>query len=429
MGQKGWHLPRAEYIEAVNKGDAKRVKSLLADNEELLEFIDEPIFAFDSPAVVFAASMVNRPLVEVLLDAGADINAKSCWWAGETTALQHAAGAMLGYNKELAEYLIERGATIDAHSAAGLGMVETLEALIRENPDVVNAPGCDSMSPLHFAATPRIAELLLKHGADINLRDRDHWGTAAQWTMRRRPEVCRYLLDQGAEADVVLFCAMGYVEQARAEFQKNPELLNLRINIRSPEGYIIPSSESSKVKDDQTEVVPGGHVYVYQVGPTMPLLEIALQSKQPAIVDLLIDLGYEINLRDWYVLVGQGSKRFDALVKGFLAKGRDINALQKHRRGMWTPLHWVAQRGLTDGIACLLANGAAPNVTDDKGQTPLHFIAQKGVGKNQAELLIEHGADVNARDDAGHTPLDYAKKAKRKSVANFLTKLGAKSGK
>ena len=428
MNENAWHLPRAEYIEAVNKGNANRVKSLLADNEELLEFIDEPWFAFDSPAVVFAASMVNRPLVEVLLDVGADINAKSSWWAGETTALQHAAGAMLGYNRELAEYLIERGATIDAHAAAGLDMLETLEALILENPDVVNAPGCDSMAPLHFAATPRIAELLLKNGADINLRDRDHWGTAAQWTMRRRPEVCRYLLDQGAEGDVVLYCAMGYVERARAEFQKNPELLNLRINIRAPEGYIIPSSKSSKVNDDQTEVVPGGHVYVYQVGPTMPLLEIALQAKQPAIVDLLIDVGYEINLRDWYVLVGQGPKRFDELVKGFLAKGRDINALQKHRRGMWTPLHWVAQRGLTDGIACLLANGATPNVIDDKGQTPLHFIAQKGVGKNQAELLIGHGADLNARDDAGQTPLDYAKKAKRKSVADFLTKLGAESG-
>lgn len=429
MNQNAWYLPRAEYIEAVNKGNVERVKSLLADNEELLEFIDDPWFAFDSPAVVFAASMVNRPLVKVLLDAGADINAKSSWWAGETTALQHAAGAMLGYNKELAEYLIERGATIDAHAAAGLDMFETLEDLIHEDPDVVNAPGCDSMAPLHFAATPRIAELLLKHGADINLRDRDHWGTAAQWTMRRRPEVCRYLLDQGAKADVVLYCAMGYVEQARVEFKKNPELLNLKINIRAPEGYIIPSSKSSKVNDDQTEVVPGGHVYVYQVGPTMPLLEIALQSKQPAIVDLLIDLGYEINLRDWYVLVGQGPKRFDALVKGFLSKGQDINALQKHRRGMWTPLHWLAQRGLTDGITCLLENGANPNATDDKGQTPLHFIAQKGIGKNQVELLIEHGADVNARDDAGQTPLDYAKKAKRQSVADYLAELGAKSGK
>ena len=418
MSQNAWHLPRAEYIEAVNKGDANRVKSLLADNDALLAFIDALWFAFDAPAIVFAAASGNRELIKVLLDAGADIDVKSSWWAGGTSALQHAAGSMLGYNTELAEYLIERGATIDAHAAAGLDRVDTLEALIRENPDVVNAPGSDGMSPLHFAATPRIAELLLAHGADINLRDRDHYGTPAQWTIRRRPEVCRYLLEQGAEADIVLYCAMGDVERAKAEFQRSPELLNLRINVKSPKGYVIPTLEPPQVQE-----VPGGHVYAYQVGPTMPLLEIALQSKQMAIVDLLIDLGYEINLRDWYVLVGQGPERFDTLVKGFLAKGRDINALQKHRRGMWTPLHWVAQRGLTNGVACLLANGADPNVTDDKGQTPLHFIAQKGVGKNQAALLIEHGADPNARDDAGQTPLDYAKKAKRKTVATFLTGL------
>ena len=425
MSENALYFPRAEYIKAVNNGDAARVKTVLADNGELIEFIDEPWFAFDAPAIVFAAAAGNRELIEVLLDASASIDAKSSWWAGGTSALQHATGSMLSYNRELAEYLIEQGATIDAHAAAGLDMYDELEALIRENPEIVNALGCDGMSPLHFSATPRIAELLLTHGADINLRDRDHYGTAAQWTMRGRPEVCRYLLDQGAEADVVLYCAMGDVERAKAEFQKNPELLKLRINGKFAKGYVIPTVEAPYVYE-----VPGGHVYAYQVGPTMPLLEIALQSKQPAIVDLLIDAGYEINLRDWYVLVGQGPKRFDTLVKGFLAKGWDINATQKHQRGgMWTPLHWVAQRGLTKGVACLLANGADPNVTDDKGQTPLHFIAQKGVGKNQAALLIEHGGDLNARDDAGQTPLDYAKKAKRKTVADFLIKLGAKSSK
>ena len=419
MSQNAWYFPRAEYIEAVNNGDAARVKTVLADNDELIEFIDEPWFAFDAPAIVFAAASGNRELIQVLLDASASIDAKSSWWAGGTSALQHATGSMLSYNRELAEYLIEQGATIDAHSAAGLDMSDTLAALICENPEVVNAPGSDGMSPLHFAATPRIAELLLAHGADINLRDRDHYGTAAQWTMCRRPEVCRYLLEQGAEADVVLYCAMGDVERAKAEFKKNPELLNLRINVKSAKGYVIPTLKTP----EQTDEVPGGHVYAYQVGPTMPLLEIALQSKQMAIVDLLIDAGYEINLRDWYVLVGQGPKWFDAFVKGLLTKGWDINARQKHRRGMWTPLHWVAQRGLTNGVDCLLANGADPNVTDDKGQTPLHFIAQKGVGKNQAKLLIEHGADPNARDDTGQTPLDYAKKAKRKTVATFLTEL------
>ena len=409
------------FIKAVENGDAEAVRNLLANDQTLASQVDAPWFSFGAPAIVFAAASDNRGLIDVLLDVGADIDVKSSWWAGGTSALQHATGSMLSYNKELAEYLIERGATIDAHAAAGLDMSEKLAELIRENPEVVNAPGSDGMSPLHFAATPRIAELLLANGADINLRDRDHNGTPAQWTMRKRPQVCRYLLEQGAEADVVLYCAIGDVERARAEFERNPELLNLRINVKFPKGYVIPTLKSPDLDREQTDAVPGGHVYAYQVGPTMPLLEIALQSKQPAIVDLLIDAGYEINLRDWYVLVGQGPKRFDTLVKGFLAKGRDINARQKHRHGMWTPLHWVAQRGLTDGIACLLANGADPNVTDDKGRTPLHIIAQKGIGKNQVQLLIEHGGDISRRDADGKTPIDYAQESRRKVVSNFLT--------
>lgn len=409
------------FITAVQDGDIGTVKHLLATDETLTSQIDAPWFSFDAPAIVFAAASGNRGLIEVLLDAGANVHVKSSWWAGGTSALQHTTGSMLNYDKELAEYLIERGATIDAHAAAGLDLLEKLAELIRESPEVVNAPGSDGMSPLHFAATPKIAKLLLTHGADINLRDRDHNGTPAQWTMRRRPEVCRYLLEQGAEADVVLYCAMGDVERAKAEFQKNPGLLKLRINVKSPKGYIIPPLKASDLDSQQTDEVPGGHVYAYQVGPTMPLLEIALQSQQPAIVDLLVDAGYEINLRDWYVLVGHGPKRFDTLLKGFLTKGWDINARQKHRHGMWAPLHWVAQRGLTVGILYLLENGADPNIIDDKGRTPMHIIAQKGVGKNQMQLLIEHGGDVNSRDADGKTPLDYARKSKRKSVANFLT--------
>lgn len=200
------------FITAVQDGDIDTVKHLLVTDKTLVAQVDAPWFSFNAPAIVFAAASGNRELIEVLLDAGANIDIKSSWWAGGTSALHHAAGSMLSYDKELAEYLIERGATIDAHAAAGLDRSEKLAELIRENPEVVNAPGSDGMSPLHFAATRRIAELLLAHGANINLRDRDHNGTPAQWTMRRRPEVCRYLLEQGAEADIVLYCVMGDVE-------------------------------------------------------------------------------------------------------------------------------------------------------------------------------------------------------------------------
>ena len=403
------------FITAVENDDAWTVENLLATDETLAAQIDAPWFSFDAPAIVFAAASGNRELIDVLLNAGADIDVKSSWWAGGTSALQHATGSMLNYNRELAEYLIERGATIDAHAAAGLDMSERLAELIREDPEVVNAPGSDGMSPLHFAATPRIAELLLAHGGDINLRDRDHNGTPAQWTLGSRPEVCQYLLEQGAEGDIVLYCVTGDIERAKVVLQENPALLDLRINHKVPEGYTIASHDAEGIDE-----VPGAHVYAYKVGPTMRLLEIALQAGQPTIVEMLMECGYQIKLREWYMIAGQGPRNMDRLVKMFLENGLDINARQKHRRGIWAPLHWLVQRGLTHGISCLLENGADPNIIDDQERTPMHIIAQKGVGQNQVQLLMAHGGDLSIRDAAGKTPLDYAQKAKRKSVARFL---------
>ena len=57
-----------------------------------------PWFSFDAPAIVFATASGNRELIEVLLDAGADIDVKSSWWAGGTSALHHVTGSMLNYD-------------------------------------------------------------------------------------------------------------------------------------------------------------------------------------------------------------------------------------------------------------------------------------------------------------------------------------------
>ena len=142
------------FITSVQDGDVDTVRHLLATDKTLAPQIDAPWFSFDAPAIVFAAASGNRELIKVLLDAGANIDVKSSWWAGGTSALHHAAGSMLNYDEELAKYLIEQGATIDAHAAAGLDMYEKLADLIREAPEVVNARATDGMSPLHFAATP-----------------------------------------------------------------------------------------------------------------------------------------------------------------------------------------------------------------------------------------------------------------------------------
>ena len=97
----------AEAIHAVQADDMARVRRLLADSS-VSSGINQPIGSFDSPVIIHVKS---RGLLDVLLEAGADINARSNWWAGGFGLLDWAP-------PDVAKYAIERGATITIHAAA-----------------------------------------------------------------------------------------------------------------------------------------------------------------------------------------------------------------------------------------------------------------------------------------------------------------------
>ena len=134
------------------------VRQLITLHPELKAHINDPLGPFDSPAIV---NVRSRSMLDVLLEAGADINAKSQWWAGGF-------GLLHGANPDVAAYAIERGAIVDVHAAARLGMLTRLQELISQDPTLVHARGGDGQTPLHFASTIPIAAYLLDHGARID---------------------------------------------------------------------------------------------------------------------------------------------------------------------------------------------------------------------------------------------------------------------
>src|SRR5215470_7294172 len=137
--------------QAFHDDDAVLVRKLLERMPEIRAKINEPVAAFDSPAITHVRS---REMLDVLLEAGADINAKSRWWAGGFGLLHSA-------KPDLAAYAIQRGAVVDVHAAARLGMLERVRELVAGEPSLVHARGGDGQTPLHFASSVEIADFLL----------------------------------------------------------------------------------------------------------------------------------------------------------------------------------------------------------------------------------------------------------------------------
>ena len=64
---------------ALKQGDAARVRALLESHPELNAKVHEADACGQGPAITGARS---REMLDVLLEAGADINARTRWWAG-----------------------------------------------------------------------------------------------------------------------------------------------------------------------------------------------------------------------------------------------------------------------------------------------------------------------------------------------------------
>lgn len=88
-----------------------------------------------------------------------------------------------------------------------------------------------------------------------------------------------------------------------------------------------------------------------------------------------------------------------------IAQGADINAMH----GGLSPLQYAAMSGDVELTACLVTNGAKPNLKGMHGNTPLHEAALNTNEKKLkiVDILLIAGANPNIQNDLGQTALHF----------------------
>lgn len=361
---------------AFHQDDAMSVRKLLAQHAELKAKINEPIGGFDSPAIL---SVRSREMLEVLLDAGADINVKSRWWAGGFGLLHTA-------SPELAAYAIERGAIVDVHAAARLGMLEKLVELVAANSKLVHARGGDGQTPLHFASTIEIAKFLLDHGAALDARDVDHESTPAQWMVRDRQNVARYLVTRGGATDILIAAALGDLDLVRKHLEANPDSIYMRV-----------SDEYFPMIGGRT----GGTIYQWTLGWYVSAHQVAKDFGHAEVFQFLMDRSpNEIKLITacWLGDEATANSLFAA----------EPNLAARLRESERRQLAHAARNNDLSAVRLMLAVGLPVEARSQHNATPLHWAAFQG-NAEMAELLLPKNPPLEVTDaDFNSTPLGWA---------------------
>ena len=382
--------PEERFRRAVQQHDSDELRRLSSFRDELEPVVNAPTFGFDSPALVAVAGSGDVEIVDALLALGADPNRRSDWWAGGFHPLHAADGVV-------AERLLEAGAVPDACAAARLDRIDLLRSMLDADPSRVHERGGDGQTPLHFARSRAVADLLLEAGADIDAVDRDHRSTPAQWMLgdaddpaKSRLSVARHLVDRGASTDIFLAAALGLTSRVREMLTRDSSLLALRTG-RGAYGEQPPSSY---------------HIYFWTIGQNLTPLHAAVHFHQGEIVSVMREFA---SPTQQLLLACHEGNRGDALAIAGANPGLVASLTGDDRRAL-TDEAWLANAPAVELMLELGFDPGVASVSGPTGGTALHCAAWEGSARC-VEALLRYPAGralIETRDTQyGGTPLNW----------------------
>lgn len=346
-----------EIHRAVETGDAEKVNTLLINDPALVNADCEDFFGGTAlhvvlrPMTLHGQVAVKLSVVRLLLDKGADVNAKD---KAKQTPLHMAANS-----RAISEELI-------AHKAD------------------VNAKDLTGSTPFIKAATwgnLEVMALLLKQGADVNGQDLRNTTAIFHAACNAHKDAVVFLEQKGAKLELFSAIYLGRNEQIKDLLRTGGDSLNkMCLYGMTPLHFASTYGQAAQV---EILLAQGADVNARDAHRGTTPLHLAAIRGEKEIVSLLLVHKAEVDAKsnlDYTPLLNAALEKHQVIVEVLLEHKADVNA--QTQQG-WTALHLASGNGYRDMVEFLLGHGADMERKDAQGKTPL----QSALTKRQTEIV------------------------------------------
>ena len=430
---------------AAANGHTETVRYLVS-----LEDVDVNHSGEDGFTALHWAGQQNSPeVVQVLIDAGADIETKD--EKGRSPLHKACTSGAL----DVVKMLVEAGANVCVTDyvgetcllvAAGNGHTETVRYLVSLKDVDVNHSGDNGFTALHWAGQgnyPEVVQLLIDAGADIETKDDE--GCSPLLREGRSPlhvsscsgklAVMKVLVKAGADVCVTdnqgntcltLAAVYGHTKTVRYLVGLN----KVDVNHKANDGDSAVLSVA-RVTWGQTHAVvmqvlidAGADIEAKGVFGGSPLV-VSCSKGNLNVAKVLIKAGAEVFVSDNYgaTCLMYAARNGHTETVRYLVSLEDMDLMIINHSGVYgfTALHCAA-KNYPEVVQVLIDVGADIETKDENGRSPLHKASCSGA-LDVVKMLVEAGAEVCATDNEGDTCLTLAARNGHAETVRYLVGL------